>query len=462
MTTTPRKQIILAAYVGGRQRAHRCGSTPTRAARSSSTRSATSRRPPSAAGSTTSSSPRASRCASAPGKVFDHDIAGRPDTLPVLAALAAVTEHIGLVGTINATFNEPYELARQLSEPRPPVGRPCRLERRDELGCLHRAELPPRRLPHPRGALRAGRGVRPDTVRELWDSWAEDAIVADKADRASSSRMPRPAPSRAHRRAVRHRGPLHRAAQPAGATRSSCRRASRRRAGTSPRRTRTSSSRRTRACPRRGTSTSTSSRAPARYGRNPDRPEDHPGRRVRARRLARGRRRRRRATSSSSSSPTAPSRCCSSSVWNRRPLGVRHRRPAAGHRAGSGGRADHPGSRVHLPGPVRDGARAGASSPRPRDLTSAASPPRSRRARTSSAPRQQVAEGLDDFIQNDGADGVVLGGHFTPGGLDEFVDTVVPLLQERGSLRTEYDGSHAAREPRPADPRAPGALAATV
>ena len=39
---------------------------------------------------------------------------GRPDTLALLA-LAAVTEHIGLAGTVNATFNEPYELARQLA-----------------------------------------------------------------------------------------------------------------------------------------------------------------------------------------------------------------------------------------------------------------------------------------------------------------------------------------------------------
>ncbi|WP_275410851.1 hypothetical protein [Paractinoplanes rishiriensis] len=28
----------------------------------------------------------------------------------------------------------------------------------------------------------------------------------------------------------------------------------------------------------------------------------------------------------------------------------------------------------------------------------------------------------------------------TPGGLDEFADTVVPLLQERGVFRTEYSG----------------------
>lgn len=49
------------------------------------------------------------------GKIHDLDVVGRPDTFTVLAALAAVTEKLGLGGTINATFNEPYELARQFA-----------------------------------------------------------------------------------------------------------------------------------------------------------------------------------------------------------------------------------------------------------------------------------------------------------------------------------------------------------
>ena len=40
---------------------------------------------------------------------------GRPDTFTVLAALAAVTDRLGLAGTINSTFNEPYEVARQFA-----------------------------------------------------------------------------------------------------------------------------------------------------------------------------------------------------------------------------------------------------------------------------------------------------------------------------------------------------------
>lgn len=49
------------------------------------------------------------------GKVFDLDVAGRPETATVLAALAQVTERLGLAGTFSATFNEPYDLARKLA-----------------------------------------------------------------------------------------------------------------------------------------------------------------------------------------------------------------------------------------------------------------------------------------------------------------------------------------------------------
>ncbi|MFC4530394.1 NtaA/DmoA family FMN-dependent monooxygenase [Sphaerisporangium dianthi] len=49
------------------------------------------------------------------GRIHDLDVVGRPDTFTVLAALAAVTERLGLTGTINSTFNEPYEVARQFA-----------------------------------------------------------------------------------------------------------------------------------------------------------------------------------------------------------------------------------------------------------------------------------------------------------------------------------------------------------
>ncbi|MET9262616.1 NtaA/DmoA family FMN-dependent monooxygenase [Amycolatopsis sp. NPDC004079] len=49
------------------------------------------------------------------GEIYDLDVVGRPDTFAVLSALAAVTDRLGLAGTINSTFNEPFEVARQFA-----------------------------------------------------------------------------------------------------------------------------------------------------------------------------------------------------------------------------------------------------------------------------------------------------------------------------------------------------------
>lgn len=54
---------------------------------------------------------------------------------------------------------------------------------------------------------------------------------------------------------------------------------------------------------------------------------------------------------------------------------------------------------------------------------------------------EAVAAEIDEFVRTDAADGFILVPHLTPGGLDEFVDRVVPLLQERGAFRTEYTGT---------------------
>lgn len=49
------------------------------------------------------------------GEIFDLDVVGRPETATVLAAVAAVTDRLGVAGTFNSTFNEPYDLARTLA-----------------------------------------------------------------------------------------------------------------------------------------------------------------------------------------------------------------------------------------------------------------------------------------------------------------------------------------------------------
>ncbi len=48
------------------------------------------------------------------GRLTELDVAGRPDNLTILAALAAVTDRIGLMPTITTTYHEPHEMARQL------------------------------------------------------------------------------------------------------------------------------------------------------------------------------------------------------------------------------------------------------------------------------------------------------------------------------------------------------------
>src|SRR6478609_2812219 len=114
------------------------------------------------------------------GKIHDLDTVGRPDSLAVLTALAAVTEHIGLAATLNATFHEPYELARQLATLDHLSGG------RAAWNVVTSSDAFTGENFRKGGFLdyedrydRAGEFVR--TARELWDSWAEDELVIDTA-----------------------------------------------------------------------------------------------------------------------------------------------------------------------------------------------------------------------------------------------------------------------------------------
>jgi FMN-dependent oxidoreductase (nitrilotriacetate monooxygenase family) len=113
------------------------------------------------------------------GRIHDLDVVGRPDTFTVLAGLAAVTEHIGLSGTINSTFNEPYEVARQFATLDHLSGGRAAWnvvtswdaftgENFRRGGFLARED----RYDRAKEFL--------DTARELWDSWDDEAIIADK------------------------------------------------------------------------------------------------------------------------------------------------------------------------------------------------------------------------------------------------------------------------------------------
>ena len=53
---------------------------------------------------------------------------------------------------------------------------------------------------------------------------------------------------------------------------------------------------------------------------------------------------------------------------------------------------------------------------------------------------QMVADRIHRNVQDEAADGYIFVPHLTPHGLDDFFDPVVPILQERGSFRADYEG----------------------
>lgn len=53
---------------------------------------------------------------------------------------------------------------------------------------------------------------------------------------------------------------------------------------------------------------------------------------------------------------------------------------------------------------------------------------------------ETIALTMEKFVTDGASDGFILVPHITPGGLDEFADRVIPILQERGSFRADYEG----------------------
>ncbi|MDB5407164.1 MAG: class flavin-dependent oxidoreductase, partial [Rhodospirillales bacterium] len=102
------------------------------------------------------------------------------DPLTLLPALAAVTEHIGLIATASTTYNDPYHIARKFSSldhisggragwnlvttSNPDAALNFGLDEHVEHGERYRR----------------GREFY-DVVTGLWDSWADDAFIRDVA-----------------------------------------------------------------------------------------------------------------------------------------------------------------------------------------------------------------------------------------------------------------------------------------
>ena len=51
-----------------------------------------------------------------------------------------------------------------------------------------------------------------------------------------------------------------------------------------------------------------------------------------------------------------------------------------------------------------------------------------------------IADQMEEWLVTDACDGFNVMFPYLPGGLDDFVDMVVPELQRRGLFRTEYEG----------------------
>ncbi|MNI14084.1 Nitrilotriacetate monooxygenase component A [compost metagenome] len=54
---------------------------------------------------------------------------------------------------------------------------------------------------------------------------------------------------------------------------------------------------------------------------------------------------------------------------------------------------------------------------------------------------EHIADQMEHWFKNEGADGFNLMPPSLPGGIDDFVDHVIPVLQRRGLFRTEYEHS---------------------
>lgn len=119
------------------------------------------------------------------GRILDLDIAGRPDAIAQLSALAGITEHIGLVATQNTTYNEPGDLARRLAGLDILSGGRAGWNAVTTDNAWTGANF--RRggfLDHELRYERAGQFIR--AARAIWDSWADDAKAPRHLDLSTS------------------------------------------------------------------------------------------------------------------------------------------------------------------------------------------------------------------------------------------------------------------------------------
>ncbi|MGB8405320.1 MAG: NtaA/DmoA family FMN-dependent monooxygenase [Mycobacterium sp.] len=371
------------------------------------------------------------------GQIYDLDVVGRPDTFTVLAALAAVTDRLGLTGTINSTFNEPYEVARQFASLDHLSGGRAAWNVVTSWDAFTGENFR-------RGGFLAEdqRYERAKTflqaTLELFDSWRGDEIVADKAGGTFLS--DRNAGSFAHKDShfdIRGRFNVPRSPQGRPVIFQ---------AGDSEEGREFAASAADAIFSRHSTLeagqafyTDVKGRL-GRYGRRHDELLILP-----AATFVIG------DTDKEAADIAHQVRLAQVSpqtainfleqLWNRDlsdhdpdgPLPTVD--PVVGENTISRGRASVRMFRDPLTIAAEWRARAEAQNLSTRELIVEVTG----RQSFIGSP-QTIATTINDFVQADASDGFILVPHITPGGLDPFVDRVVPLLQERGTFRTDYTG----------------------
>lgn len=119
----------------------------------------------------------------ADGPVLGEDVAHRPwgslEPTVVLAAIAASTSRIGLIGTLSSSYNDPYDVARRLAT------LDVLSKGRSGFNVVTTAGAAAARnfgyAEEPAHSLRYRRaGEFVEVVRTLWNSWEPDALVGDR------------------------------------------------------------------------------------------------------------------------------------------------------------------------------------------------------------------------------------------------------------------------------------------
>ncbi|MFJ3218195.1 LLM class flavin-dependent oxidoreductase [Kitasatospora sp. NPDC086801] len=349
------------------------------------------------------------------GRIHDLDVVGRPESITVLNALAAVTTRLGLAGTVNATFNEPYELARRFASLDHLSGGRAAWnvvtssdaftgENFRRGGYLDRADR----------YTRAAEFVQ--LAREFWDGGAE--TVRHRGPQFEvEGRLSLPRPPQGHP-VVIQAGDSDEGREFAAATADVV------------------FSRHSTLADGQAFHADVKRRLAA-YGRKPDELKIMPGvtfalgdTDAEAAELAAGIRR----------AQVGPQTTIAflEQVWG---IDLSDHDPDGPLPAVD---PDPDGAlaqgRVRIGDPLAVAARwralAAEKKLTSRDLVIEVT---GRQSFVGSPAT--VAEQIDFFVQNDAADGFILVPHLTPGGLDAFVDRVVPLLQERGVFRTDYSGT---------------------